>query len=63
MKGTEAIEVSSDESSEESSEDLELISVTGGATAKMAESASVAAEPKSMPRSEAGSGVSLHMMD
>ncbi|CAE7403105.1 unnamed protein product [Symbiodinium microadriaticum] len=52
VKGTEAVEVSSDESSEESSEDFVLISVTGGATAKMAESASVAAEPKSVPRYE-----------
>ena len=63
VKGTEAVEVSSSESSEESSGDFVLISVTGGATAKLAESASVAAETKSEPRYEAGSGVSLHMMD
>ncbi|CAE7578918.1 unnamed protein product [Symbiodinium microadriaticum] len=63
VKGTEAVEVSSSESSEESSGDFELISVTGGATAKLAESASVAAETKSEPQYEAGSGVSLHMMD
>ena len=63
VNGSEAIEVSSDESSEESSGDFMLISATGGATAKMAESSSIAATPKSTPLYEAGSGICLNMMD
>ena len=59
--GAEAIEVLSEGSSEESSADFELISVTGGATAKMTGSASVITGSRNVPLSEAGS--SLHMMD